>query len=306
MSTIIEAAAPLLRRQHALVTSGQLATLGVHPQSLSRLVARGAWERLDHALYGPVGVPRSWRRDLMAAVLLGPPGTVVSHRAAAALHGVGGLTAPMPEVTIPRGTRLRRPWLIAHESVDLELAEPIAIDGIPVTGLPRVAVDLGSVVSPRRYVQTVRELRHGHGVTSGVLLHTYLRHKARGRNGCGALRDWLDRYFDVAGTPESGIEQVVLDALLDCGMPAPRCQHEVRVGGARYRLDLAYPEVRLAIEVDGRQHDDLDLRVADARRTARLEEAGWTVVRIRSTHLASDLASALRTIRHLVDGSPLA
>jgi len=305
MPDALAVAAPVLRRQHALITSAQLTERGVHPQEVARLVVRGIWERLDRSLYGPVGVPDTWRRRLMAAVLIGPAGTVASHRCGAALHGVGGLVEPTPEVSIPAGTSLRRPWLIAHERRDLDLVRPVLVDDIPTTDVCRLAVDLGAVVSFERYKHTIRELRHGKAVTSEQLLRTYLRHKARGRNGGGALRDWLDRYFEVSGTSESGIELLVLDAIIDASLPAPVRQHRVEVDGARYRIDLAYPAVRLAIEVDGAQHGDVDIRESDRTRTARLQAAGWTVVRIRSAHLATDLAAALRTIRDLVCGSHL-
>lgn len=172
-----------------------------------------------------------------------------------------------------------------------------------MTDCCRLAVDLGSVVSFERYKHTIRELRHGHGVTSDALLRTYLRHSQRGRNGCGALRDWLDRYFEVAGVSESGIELVVLDAIIDAALPAPARQLRVSAGGHPYRLDMAYPHVMLAIEVDGAQHQDLDIAADDAVRTARLEAAGWRVIRIRSAHLASDLAQALVIIRSVVGGS---
>lgn len=304
MSRTLEVAAPILASQHALVLTRQLTSRGVHRQALKRLVDRGIWERVDDGLYGPTGVPMTWRRRLMTAVLIGPPGTVVSHRAGAALFGVGGLHEPKPEVSIPRGTSLRRPWLIAHESTDLDLVQATTVDGIPVTDLCRLAVDLGSVVSFQRYKHTMRELRHGRGVPSDALLHAYLRHSQQGRNGCGALRDWLDRYFDVAGVSESGIELVVLDAILDASLPAPVRQLRVSAGGRRYRLDLAYPHVMLAIEVDGAQHEDLDIQAADAVRTARLEAAGWQVIRIRASHLAGDLAKALAIIRSVVCGSP--
>lgn len=305
MSRVLDVAAPILARQHALVLSRQLTDRGVHRQALKRLVDRGIWQREDDGLYGPTGVPMTWRRRLMAAALIGPPGTVISHRAGAALVGVGGLHEPTPEVSIPRGTSLRRPWLIAHESTDLDLASPITVDGIPVTDRCRLAVDLGSVVSFGRYKHTIRELRHGHGVTSAALLRAYLRHSRRGRNGCGALRDWLDRYFDVAGVSESGIELVVLDALLDAGLPAPVRQLWVRSGGHAYRLDLAYPQLMLAIEVDGAQHGDVDIRADDALRSERLAAAGWRVIRIRATHLASDLAEAIATVRSVVRASQL-
>jgi hypothetical protein len=170
--------------------------------------------RIDEGLYGPAGVPMTWRRRLMAAVLVAPPGSLVSHRALAHLLGAGGFdTPPRPEVSIPKGGSLRRAGIVVHESTDLDLAHPQYIDGIPCTGTARLAMDLGAVTSERRYRQTLRELQHQHGVSSDRLLRTYLRHKRRGRNGGGALRDWLDRHFGIEGVSESGLELLVLDAI---------------------------------------------------------------------------------------------
>ncbi|WP_436793636.1 type IV toxin-antitoxin system AbiEi family antitoxin domain-containing protein [Actinospongicola halichondriae] len=305
MSEVLARTAPWLARQHALITAAQLRVLGVHPQQVQRLVKRGIWERIDVGLYGPVGVPMTWRRRLMAATLLGPDGTLVSHRAAAHLDGLGGFYDPRPEVSIPVGTSLRRPDVIVHESHDLHLATPRCIDGIPTTGRLRLAVDLGSVVSFGRFTHTIRELRHGHGVSTEDLIRTYAAHSERGRNGCGALRDWIDRYAGISGLSESGIELLVLDAIIDAQLPTPVRQHWVEAQGSRYRLDLAYPGVRLAIEVDGGQHRDPDVARSDAARTARLEASGWTVVRIRSWELTTDLPKALATIASAVRGSHL-
>lgn len=304
MATAIERAAPLLARQHALITGRQATDVGIHPQTLARLVQRGIWERVDVSLYGPVGVPMSWRRSLMASVLLAPPGSVVSHRAAATLQGVGGLVDPIPEISIPSGSSLRRTGMIVHESTDLHLADTRCIDGIPVTGPRRLAVDLGGVVSPARFRQTIREIRFILGVTTDDLLRTYLRHARQGRTGCGALRDWLDRYFHLEGVPESGFEQNVLDAILDAGLPAPEVQHWVKTDAGPFRLDLAYPEPKLDVEVDGIQHeDDPEVVAADAARTAALERLGWTVERIRKRTFASDLERTLRRIRSAVTHS---
>lgn len=243
-----------------------------------------------------------WRRRLMAATLLAPPGSLVSHWAAASLHGVGGLVDPQVEITIPAGQSFRRSWVTTHESGDLHLAEPTEIDLIPVTGLRRLAVDLGGVMSFARFKHTIRELRHGHGVGSEELLATYLRHKRQGRNGCAALRDWIDRYFDVAGISESGIELLVLDAILDAGIAPPVRQFWVATADGSYRLDLAYPERRVGLEVDGGQHDDPIVKTADARRTELLEALGWTIIRVRARLLASDLPAALHLLRAALAG----
>ena len=299
MLSIPDAVVDRLRRQHSLRTRRQAFGEGMTPAHLRRLVETGTWEVLDSGLYGPAGVPMIWRRKLCAALLCAPCGSCASHRAAAALRGLGGLTEPPVEISIPRGTTFRRPDVMVHESTDLHLACVEVVDGIPTTGLRRLAVDLGGVVSFDRYKHTVRELRHRFGITSEQLLQTYLRHKVQGRNECGALRDWLDRYFEIGGVSESGIELLVLDVLLEAVSTAPVRQLWVTTDEGRFRLDLAYPDLHLCIEVDGRQHCDPDIAAADARRTAALERAGWTVVRVRSWQLASDLQRVLRVLRRL-------
>lgn len=299
MSDALRAAAPILARQQSLITLAQAATVGVNREQCRQLVLRDVWERADRGLYAPTGVAWTWRRRLMAALLLAPDGALASHRCTAALLDVGGIADPAPEITIPRGQRFRRPGVIVHESTDLALADRRTIDGIPSTGPRRLAVDLGAVVSEARFRHTLRELRFAHGVSSLDLLRTYLRHKRSGRNGGGALRDWLDRYYGVEGVPESGLEQLALDALVDAGLPTPVLQLWVDAGDRRYRLDIAYPQLMLAIEVDGSQHADREHREADAARDAALEALGWTVLRVRVASLATDLARAVAVVRRL-------
>jgi len=49
-----------------------------------------------------------------------------------------------------------------------------------------------------------------------------------------------------------------------------------------YRLDFAFPDVRVDLEIDGEQHY-LDPRLVghDQRRTEKLKACGWRVVRVR-------------------------
>lgn len=297
MSVELAAAARILARQQSLITTAQAEDAGVNRKRCQRLVDRGVWERLEIGVFGPAGVPLTWKRRLMVALLLAPSGSLASHRCAAALLEVGDIASPRPEITIPRGMSLRRPWLTVHESTDLALADRRRIDGIPLTGPRRLAMDLGSVVPPERYRQALRGLRSHHGVHFDSLLRTYLRHKRSGRNGGAALREWLDRYVDTGGVAESVLEQLALDAFVDAGL-RPVCQLWVETPGSkRYRLDLAFPGLMLAVEVDGSQHEEKPAKEADARRTAALEALGWTVLTIRSKTFASDLVRAIEDVR---------
>lgn len=63
------------------------------------------------------------------------------------------------------------------------------------------------------------------------------------------------------------------------GLPAPAVQHPVIARGKRYYLDLAYPEVRLAIEYDGAEHLKQRRARRDLLREAALTALGWHILR---------------------------
>jgi len=59
-----------------------------------------------------------------------------------------------------------------------------------------------------------------------------------------------------------------------------KANHEVRVAGRRYFIDIAFPQQMLAVEIDGRFHeDDRDVFEEDRFRQNALVRAGWRVLR---------------------------
>ncbi|MET2825761.1 endonuclease domain-containing protein [Mesorhizobium shangrilense] len=65
---------------------------------------------------------------------------------------------------------------------------------------------------------------------------------------------------------------------------------------AGYIVDFACPEKKLVVEVDGSQHGDEDLAVADALRTKRLEQDGWTVLRFWNDDVVHDIGNVCQHI----------
>ena len=63
----------------------------------------------------------------------------------------------------------------------------------------------------------------------------------------------------------------------------------------RFIADFYAPGQRLVIEVDGAYHGECAR--ADARRDAALQRAGYGVVRIEASLIASDIAVAVALIR---------
>ncbi len=68
-------------------------------------------------------------------------------------------------------------------------------------------------------------------------------------------------------------------------------------------LDFFCPELALAIEVDGRQHEQAQIAEQDEARSARLRTLGIRVVRIPNALLARDPLTVEQQIRHWIETS---
>lgn len=83
---------------------------------------------------------------------------------------------------------------------------------------------------------------------------------------------------------DSDLEMRFVRALVAAGLPEPLQQHRVQVGSRRCRIDLAYPDLRLAIEIDGWEHHRTrDAFDTDRVRANDLVVAGWHLLPFTST-----------------------
>ncbi|MEO6715401.1 MAG: DUF559 domain-containing protein, partial [Mycobacteriales bacterium] len=105
-------------------------------------------------------------------------------------------------------------------------------------------------------------------------------------------RDELLELLAVCDGSQSEAEIAMLEQVIRAsGLPEPVRQHPVLEAGRRYRLDLAYPAARLAIEVDGKAwHFDAERRTADITRDAVLAATGWLTLRFTYEQIRSDPA----------------
>lgn len=84
------------------------------------------------------------------------------------------------------------------------------------------------------------------------------------------------------GLSESALESWSRGLMIAAGLPAPALQHVVVADGVRMRADFAFVEQRVIGEADGESKYVADPRQAlhdEKRRQARLQAAGWVVVR---------------------------
>lgn len=85
----------------------------------------------------------------------------------------------------------------------------------------------------------------------------------------------------IAGGCESELELFgMLHVLAVPGLPPCQQQYRVHLGFGCVRLDAAWPEAKLAVELDGAAfHGSQEARERDLRRDAALAASGWLVLR---------------------------
>jgi very-short-patch-repair endonuclease len=125
-----------------------------------------------------------------------------------------------------------------------------------------------------------------------------------GRRGTGALRQVLDRRALLDEPPDGVLEPRFARLCKLAGFPTPVFQH--RVG--RFEIDFAYPDLLLAIEVDGYgPHSSRRAFQHDRDRQNTLVGLGWTVLRFtwadvvkRPEHVARLVAAAIGQLQSAI------
>jgi very-short-patch-repair endonuclease len=266
------------RSQHGLVTTQQ-ATQILGRGRKARWVAEGRLVHAQPQVFRVSGAPETWHQAVTAAVLAS--GGIASHRTAAEIWGLLQATGHVEASVGPHHKVRLEPPAVVHRIADLRPDLAVHRVGIPVTDPVRTIIDLGLVlpqscvadalsrgISTRLFeVREVRQLRDALG--------------RPGRNGTGVLRKVLDRRLLAAAPEESVLEARLRSVIQRHGLPIPEFQYEVwHQGRFVARIDAAYPNARLGIEVDGfAHHSSMSAFQRDRTRQNRLVALGWTVLR---------------------------
>lgn len=296
------AIAAIAASQHGVVTHRQLAALGLSAVAVSRRARRGALHRLHRGVYA-VGHPLLTQRGRWQAAVL-----ACGHDAALAFRSAGAMwrllepTGITPiDVVVPHGRR-------AHDGVRTYAAvlpddERTRHDGIPVTTPERTLLDLAAVLGRHR-LQRAADLA-GVGDPSRRRRIEELLERHRGARGLVVLREVIVAAQEGRAIPRSEFEERFVRFLRLHGLPSAATNGEITVGDVPYEIDAAWPERRIAVEVDGWEfHRTREAFEADRERDRRLAVAGWRVVRITWRQLRDDPEVVGAHLRALLEARP--
>jgi hypothetical protein len=268
-------------------TYARCAELGLSRRRLRELVHQGVLRRVLRGVYLAASLDLTPTVRAQCVALAVEPHHVACDRTAAWVHGVDVLTgaeqdAPPPIETcaVPGRTPTGRRDVDGHRR-DLEPSDIMVVDGLRVTTPLRTALDLGCMLRRREAYAALNEFARRHEITT-TQLDAEVRRRYAGRRGVRQLRPLIPL---VEPRVESPRESWTLLAILEAGLPAPEPQWWVEVGGVpTYRLDFAYPRLRVAVEYDGYEAHErtADQRAHDEERRAWLRAHGWTVIVIRA------------------------
>lgn len=265
------------------VARTQLQRLGVAKGMVDRLVAKG-WLIVVHlGVYAVGHRPRTHRERWWAAVLACGRAAKCSAGTSAAAHG---LIDPHVRVHIIAPVKRSRPGIANHTGH----TETVWIDGLPCTTVARALLDMAGCV-PERLLERACRQAQVRGVLDLEELGRLMLDCPRAR-GVRRLRRILGNPVLLAPT-RSRPERIALQALLDDGWPWPDVGKTVH----GEEVDFSYPDLRVALEIDGATHDTQVQQALDAARDAKLAALGWRVVRVRDT----DAAQAPAALRRVVD-----
>lgn len=235
--------------------------------------------RLYRDIYVDVGAAEGKRLDVVArsraSTLFLPVGGALAGYSAAAFWQAG--CAPPEadvEFAVPGGKLRAQAGLLVHRG-ELAEDEVTVKSGIRLTTRVRTAYDLARRLPLVEAVVCLDALAKVGRFAPDTVVAVAGRHP--GARGNDRLRHVVALSNPAAESP--GETRCRL-ALVCRGLPPPEVQYRIRDGHGRVvlRVDLAYPEHKLAIEYDGRPPYKPALDDATLRRDEGAIGLGWTVL----------------------------
>ncbi len=289
----------LAARQHGVFSLAQAREAGYTRGRIRQLASTGIIELARPSVYRVRAAPRTWEQRLSSACLW-LPGSLASHRSAAALRRLRTFGSAPVELITERGRSPRSQRdVILHERKDLASADHDEVDGIACTSLVRTLVDLPAVVTP---VRAGEALDHATRRDAKLLERVATRHlelARRGRNGTVALRALLAERGAGDLPVDSGFERRTLALFAAAGLPKPVTQLHVTDGEVVCYLDIAWPHLKVAVECDSLEFH-LGERAFRWERVRRrmLLRLGWTILEFTYREVTTDGERVVREVAH--------
>jgi len=287
----------IARDQEGIVARAQLERAGFNRWAIDRALRSGRLHHIHKGVYS-TQAPELATEDalLIAALLAAGDGAVLSHGTAAWRWGIIPAPPSKIELAVPRD-RTPPPGLTLHRS-RFHPGDLILDARFPRTSVPRTLLDLAARYDPRALLNALAEAEFRHDTRPEDIQRT-LR---RGHPGSANLRTALNHHAPGHGEVKSNLERRFRALLIQHRIELPLRNEPL----GPFTIDCLWPHHRVAVELDGRQHDrprqadsddDRDLWLRRNRYIAR--RYGKKQIETRPDDVIADLEDAFAQARAL-------
>jgi very-short-patch-repair endonuclease len=235
--------------QFGVASRRQLLGADVAAHHIKGLVRAGILQPEHPGVYVVAGSTKTIEQRALAACL------ACGDRAAASFTTAGALMRLVPEpdtidVTVPDDCRPRSTTIRTHRSkafgpLDVSHRGPLVL-----TSPARTLADFASCMRETDLTLATDEVLRRRLISASALLRFLERPSIKVFRGVGVLREIVkDRVAN--GLPDTGFEALMIELLREFGLPEPIRQYRTVATGRRVRFDLAYPDHRFIVELDG-------------------------------------------------------
>ncbi len=309
-ATARAAARSLMATQGGVASLQQLEAAGFSRRRAMGRVRRGDWSRRFGCMVDPRLVEDVHRRDAWAVWLRLGSDSIVSGVPAAMLQGANGdwpsrlrLDKVIAYLPLTRSGRALGAT-VSRRKFD---GTVVRVDGLPLAD--RVTALLDTIErAPRRASQQLLDLcLQREWLSADDLALRASTRRADGRCGrrCTAAITRAEHRARAGHLSEAEVR--FADLLRIGGLHGWKPNLPVKIftggGGSRtYVIDFAWPEQRLACEIDGRAfHSDTVAFQRDRERQNHLIHAGWTVLRFTWDDIVHHAVPTTRSVRTMLE-----
>lgn len=253
--------------------------------------------RVFQDVYVPRGFDLTHPLLCQAAALVAPRDAVLTGLSAAAVRGFDFTPAGHPvEFIIPNEAHFQAQRGLNVRRSRVTDAEREPWQGIRIATGPRLLLDVLTNTRLRRSLPRCVGLLDAL-LRAGFVQESRFAAMLDDRHDHGIVRA---REAMVLADPRAeSVPESEVRVLLTLAGLVPQVQVDTFDDHGRFlgRLDLAYPEVKVAVEYDGQWHADNDQPSLDAARRARMIAAGWTFVVVKKDDLYGDSRQMVEVVR---------
>ncbi|MGV0992361.1 MAG: DUF559 domain-containing protein [Mycobacterium sp.] len=275
-----------LRSHDGVITLDQARRCGLSEHAVRRRVRSGQWRRCGTGVYFADDRPFTPSARIRAAVWSRGTQAVASGLSAAWWLGLASIEPHPIEITVPRTSSGRACTGILIRRRDLSADDVLEHRGLRVTSLALTVLEASA---RRGGGPKIMDSALQRRVALADLQRVHLRN--RGRYGARAARRMLQA---ASGGARSEAERLVIQLLRTAGIGGWKANFPV----GPYAIDIAFPDQRVAIEIDGWAfHSDQPAFQNDRKRQNWLALQGWQVLRFTWLDITQHPQRVLKEIR---------